>query len=276
VRKYETSTPTSSPPYQGGDLEGVSISPPALIGGDARLDSRRARQEEGVFRILVPLRNFAGNCQSGQTLIETVVAIFILASGLSAGLALAVFAFSSTSNNAERVVATSLAREGVEVVRRMRDSNWLRDNIAAADGNDCNTLPAGEPCYEDWLDQFYNINGSTGAGANRRAVFNPASPNQGKWAVDSSSSYRLYLQSGGGINHSSSGGATQTNYFRKLTIVNQNTGTADNESRILVRSTVWWWGRRCNNTLTNLTNPNQTRCKIIVEEYLTNWKNYEL
>src|SRR3989338_2611226 len=161
VRKYETSPPPSSPPYQGGDLEGVSISPPALIGGDARLDSRRARQEEGGFRILVPLRNFAGNCQSGQTLIETVVAIFILASGLSAGLALAVFAFSSTSNNAERVVATSLAREGVEVIRRMRDSNWLRDNLVPADNNTCDKyLAEDEPCFERWLDRFYNINGS--------------------------------------------------------------------------------------------------------------------
>ena len=63
--------------------------------------------------------------QAGQTLIETIVALFVMTTGLSSGLALATFAFGSSSDISEKITATGLAREGIEITRRMRDSNWL-------------------------------------------------------------------------------------------------------------------------------------------------------
>ena len=210
-----------------------------------------------------------GRGQSGQSLIETIVAIFILTTGLSAGLALAIYAFGGSSEIAERVTAAGLAREGTEAVRRMRDSNWLRDTLSS--GGSCGS---GQFCYRNWLRTPYDIRGSSGRGRSYRLEFNPSATAAAKWGIRTGSGgdfYRLYRQSTGAVTHSNVSGGQPTNFFRKVTIVDR---PSPSPPRILVRSTVWWYGKKCNNTLTDLTNPSETGCKIISEEYLTNWKNY--
>ncbi len=208
--------------------------------------------------------------ESGQTLIETIVAIFVLTVGLLGGLGLAVYAFGASSDIVERITATSLAREGIEVVRRMRDSNWLDDSLVDCGG--------GQPCYPDWLDEEYDIEADT-----YRVEFDPTATDDdpAKWELDeapgspSSTYYRLYLRPSSGFTHSNAGGAQLTNFFRKVVIIEQDTSAPYSAASplILVRSTVWWHGRACP-TITDLTSPSQTTCKIITEEYLTNWKNY--
>lgn len=62
---------------------------------------------------------------SGQTLIETVIAIFVILVGVAGAL---ILVFSSTRAGVtakNRIVAANLAREGIEVVRNIRDTNWL-------------------------------------------------------------------------------------------------------------------------------------------------------
>lgn len=204
------------------------------------------------------------DAQSGQSLIESIVAIFVLATGLSAGIALAIFVFSASSNIADRIVATSLAREGVEVVRGMRDTNWLQDTLVP-----CDDVGSGQQCYANWLDFRHNISGSEG-GRNYRVNFSPAG---NVWSIEQNSNYRLY-RVGDAYSHSTTG--DPTNFFRKVTIVYAETSGKYSPASplVLVRSTVWWYGRRCNNTITDLTNPDDTSCKLITEEYLTNWRNY--
>ena len=68
--------------------------------------------------------------QTGQTLIETVAAIFILVMGITAAVGLAVYAFGNSTNITKQIVAVGLAREGVEAVKNMRDTNWLKLNLA--------------------------------------------------------------------------------------------------------------------------------------------------
>lgn len=211
--------------------------------------------------------------ESGQTLIETIMALFVLTTGLSSGLALAVFAFGASTEITEKIAATGLAREGIEVVRRMRDSNWLAEK---EDGNleNCNDLGTGQVCYEDWLNSTYDIRGTSG-GRRYRLVFDPTATGN-KWSLpqsDNDSVYRLYQQSGGGLSHNS---GTPTNFFRKFYIFDQQTSSpySDQSPLTLVRVIVWWHGKRCNNNLTNYTDPSDTTCKIISEEYLTNWRNY--
>lgn len=96
---------------------------------------------------------------SGQTLIETLVAIFILISGVTAAVGLAIFAFGNSQNVVKQIVAVGLAREGIEAVKNMRDTNWLKDNLK----NDCynpKTSNNDGRCYKDWNDEVsqYNIN----------------------------------------------------------------------------------------------------------------------
>ncbi|KKU49502.1 MAG: S23 ribosomal protein [Parcubacteria group bacterium GW2011_GWA2_47_10] len=271
----------------------------------ARLDSSLDSVEP---RRTARQANRSSDRTSGQTLIETVVAIFVLAMGLTSGLALAVYAFAASSNTIERVTATALAREGVEIARRMRDSNWLQDDIINPDSGNCNTMHESEYCFDDWLDGQYDIYGqqsssdnchqsspsSCTAGMEFRMRFDPTSNVATKWNADRSPNdslscrYRIYLRSGGGLANKPasvscpppSGTWTATSYFRKVNIIHVNTSTQDNESQVLIRSMVWWYGKRCNNSTSNnslleFTDYNITPCKVVVEEYLTNWKNYE-
>lgn len=209
--------------------------------------------------------------QAGQSLIETVTAIFVLITGVAAGLTLAVYSFGSSSDVAEKISATGLAREGLEAVRRMRDSNWL----VAGGPVDCG---GGKLCYPGWLTAVYDISvpgGGAGSSRDFRLEFNPAS-SANKWVLTPASGgtdYRLYLQSGGGLSNLSS--SSPTNLFRKITITYQSVSSPYNSASPLlrVRALVWWHGKNCP-AITDLVNLNDTNCKVISEEYLTNWRNY--
>ncbi len=63
--------------------------------------------------------------QSGITLIEVLVASSILIVGIVAALILAMYSLRVAEVSKQELIATNLAREGVEVVRNIRDSNWL-------------------------------------------------------------------------------------------------------------------------------------------------------
>jgi type II secretory pathway pseudopilin PulG len=61
----------------------------------------------------------------GQSMLEAVVAIGIITTALSSALTLVSGSINAEKDSETRIVAGNLAREGVEVVRSMRDSNWL-------------------------------------------------------------------------------------------------------------------------------------------------------
>jgi type II secretory pathway pseudopilin PulG len=62
----------------------------------------------------------------GETLVEVLVALVILI--ISAVYVVRLFSVASINSELarERVIATNLAREGIEAVRVIRDTNWLR------------------------------------------------------------------------------------------------------------------------------------------------------
>jgi hypothetical protein len=211
----------------------------------------------------------------GQSLIETIVAIFVLTSGLASGLALAIFSFGSSTQITTRIIATDLAREGIEVIRRMRDSNWL-EGSKAGELVDCG---GGQPCLTDWLNEtdvgYHVITPSVGNGTTYRVNFDPISAGD-KWSLLPAGDYRLYLQPGGGFSHNGGAGTVTTNFFRKMAVITVTSAAPYNLTSsplILVRSTVWWWGKNCPQ-IADLVNPALTACKIIAEENLSNWRNY--
>lgn len=69
--------------------------------------------------------------ERGFTLVEVIVMMAVLTIGIVGTLAVANVAVQSGTRNEQRVVAANLAREGVELVRAIRDSNWA----AAAEGS---------------------------------------------------------------------------------------------------------------------------------------------
>ena len=66
----------------------------------------------------------------GIGLIEAIAAIGILITGIISVVALAQSNLAYSQGVEARMTATNLAREGVEVVRSIRDSNWLKGKTA--------------------------------------------------------------------------------------------------------------------------------------------------
>lgn len=64
--------------------------------------------------------------QAAFTLLEGIIAIGIISTGLIVGLALAYSNLVAAHANDNRILAAHLAREGLEAVHNVRDSNWLR------------------------------------------------------------------------------------------------------------------------------------------------------
>ncbi len=201
----------------------------------------------------MPKKIAPNNSQLGQTLIETLVAIFILITGLSAAISLAISTSRSTDNSSKKIVATGLAREGIEVVKNIRDSNWLNDNLSS-----CPSMGTGQQCYQNWQG---NGNRQIKNG-NFSIRYLPSS----KWVLNNGSNYQLlYDTDASGDTPYSTSSGVNTIYYRRIDI-SVSGYTAD------VTSTVWWVDRGCprTNTLTSVP----AKCKVALEMHLTNWKNY--
>lgn len=63
--------------------------------------------------------------QRGFTLLESLVAIAVFTVGVSTAVFVITQAISVGSRTRDRVIATHLAQEGIEVIRNVRDRNWL-------------------------------------------------------------------------------------------------------------------------------------------------------
>lgn len=63
--------------------------------------------------------------QKGFSLVEVIVAVFILEVGLLASMSLLTSTFGSFQLSQKQFVAANLAQEGIEKVRNKRDSNWV-------------------------------------------------------------------------------------------------------------------------------------------------------
>lgn len=61
----------------------------------------------------------------GQGLLEAVIALGIIITGIVAALTLAIGSLSGAGASESRIIAVNLAREGIEIVRNRRDSNWV-------------------------------------------------------------------------------------------------------------------------------------------------------
>jgi len=207
--------------------------------------------------------------ENGQTLIETIVAIGLLTTGIIGGLSLAIYAEGSSDVVLNQIVATNLAREGVEIVRNMRDTEWL-EGAHTGGPQSCPDIGTDQECYPGWYSAFSGLPGQ----ASYKLEFNPVTY---QWSVQQTGgpNFQLYRHSSGIYTHVSSGG-TLSNFSRVIWLdfdtsapfVNDTDGAA-----IEVQSIVWWSGKRCP-VITNVNLLNNTTCKVIVEDTLTNWRNY--
>ena len=65
--------------------------------------------------------------KDGFTLIEVVIALSVVVTGVVAGLTLTTYNLNTVVASDRRLIAANFAREGIEVVRQVRDSHWLNN-----------------------------------------------------------------------------------------------------------------------------------------------------
>jgi len=136
------------------------------------------------------LRNIIKN-NKGQGLVEMVIALAVIVTGVIGALSLAVSALSSSKESETRIIAANLAREGIEVARNIRDSNWLAG---------CPSKSQAGEAY-DWdnnMDKCYEWDTGLQKGT-AVAVFDPES---GSWSLnfkanDISDSLARFYRKGG-------------------------------------------------------------------------------
>lgn len=94
----------------------------------------------------------------GQSMMEAIIASGIIATAVSSALTLVQVSIGSEADSEAAIVAGNLAREGVEVVRSIRDSNWLAgdtwDQGLEGETNDHTAIPVFSPATRDWTLDF--------------------------------------------------------------------------------------------------------------------------
>lgn len=68
----------------------------------------------------------------GLTLLEVIIAIFLITVGTLGALALITRTISVTGISSQKAIAAYLAQEGIEIVRNIRDGNWLEQRTNPA------------------------------------------------------------------------------------------------------------------------------------------------
>ena len=105
-------------------------------------------------------------CEKGQGLLEAVIAIGIIVTGIVGTMNLTISNQTSSSDAQERLIAVNLAREGIEVARNIWDTNWLSCEIvdsvldcnnwddSLSSGSDTIAAPLFDPETNSWSIDF--------------------------------------------------------------------------------------------------------------------------
>ncbi|MCC7356056.1 MAG: prepilin-type N-terminal cleavage/methylation domain-containing protein [Candidatus Doudnabacteria bacterium] len=233
--------------------------------------------------------------QQGQTLIETMVAIFIMVMGIVSALGLALYSLNASTGITKQIVAVGLAREGLEVVKNMRDTNWLKDPVSTT-CYDFVTREKSADCYLGWLNASKGFDfGLTKPGDVKSYALNFDATADLPWNLiekgsgEDSTTLSATLFSldydadalNGFYQPSSSLVAPTSEYFRKVTLEYYSTTFPYDEidgeyPLIIVTSQVWWNDRRCpvRAKAPNRNDSGDVRCLVTLQTYLTNWKTF--
>ncbi|MBU1039450.1 hypothetical protein KKC17_04495 [Patescibacteria group bacterium] len=107
------------------------------------------------------LFNYCNNKKNiaGQGLLEVTMAIGIILFGLLGIMSLTTASFGAAAEAEDRLLATNLAREGIEAVRSLRDDSWLQGSSNSwygqlASAGDLTVIPVLDPVTFEWSFDF--------------------------------------------------------------------------------------------------------------------------
>jgi Tfp pilus assembly protein PilV len=90
---------------------------------------------------------------------ELIVAIGVILVGVIGAITIAILTITIARESKQRVVAANLAREGIELVRMVRDSNWLAgaafaDGLSESTSQDYSFVWEWDPIAGTWTANF--------------------------------------------------------------------------------------------------------------------------
>jgi hypothetical protein len=226
------------------------------------------------------------NLESGQTLIETIIAIFMLVVAMLGTLAAMQYFLQAADITTKQVVASGLAAEGVEIIKNTRDNNWLEETIVP----NCTELQAvagpAQPCYDKWLKGNDGGQEKLQVGFDYMPYYDVANE---VWVLDRtggggdySLKYAYSFSDGAYVYQNSNASCAGMNckeslYSRKVTLTDASISSMPASMTakhpiVKITSVVWWKGKNCPAT----DNPFTLRasCRVMLVDYITNWKNY--
>jgi Tfp pilus assembly protein PilV len=177
---------------------------------------------------------------TGFTLIELVIGMTILVIGVVSIFSLAVFSIHLNQENMTKVQAIELAREGLEMVRNIRDSNW-KNNYPFTGGAD------------KWgasFDTPQTVIISPSFAPDAQGTVWPWKVSPVLVSETTKETYRLKTVLKGGVplfTHEDLPGAVNSPFYRYISVTPQDDHTLE------VTATVLWSGKRIDLT-TLLTN----------------------
>lgn len=104
----------------------------------------------------------------GQSMLEAVIAMGIIVTAASSALTLTESSIRAEKDSEASITAGNLAREGIEAVRAIRDSNWLAGrqfDSGLAAGADYSGIAAFDPATGGWSVDFGAVGSVSDAAA---------------------------------------------------------------------------------------------------------------
>ena len=198
----------------------------------------------------------------GFTIIELVISIFVLSIAIIGIFSAFSVVTILTSNSVDGFTGTYLAQEGMEIVRNIRDTNWLNMDTYCA-SYDCSA-------YNDfsWVDGL-NLAACSATGC--EADYTTGTSVSGAWTMSPWASRPLLKNTNGFYNYTS---GANTKFKRKI-IITKVTDVDNKDDHIIKVIVKVSWDEKA--TILNFgvfaDTCGSSNC-ITAEETLYNWYNY--
>lgn len=155
--------------------------------------------------------------KNGFTLMEVMLSVSILSMGIVASFALISSSMARFSTSANKIIAINLAQDGLERVRNVRDTNWLKGKTDASDWDEKIEGQGAQQFIQfscvDWADIDYVPPGQANGVTEQDRIDNCDTRCQ------------IYIDNVGGskcFSDKDNGGALYSNFYRLIHIIRIN------------------------------------------------------
>lgn len=173
-----------------------------------------------------------------ETLAEVLIALSVISMGAAGTSTLVTMSIKANGQSEERIVAYNLAREGVEAIRNVRDTNWLRfpgnrtecwDTLDAESPSECETsTKLGDKEY--WVSLELDTTNSLLKWIVTEEDNNPATDDDLLY-INRINNHMIYTHKGSD---------EPSIYHRTVTITKDTSGVTES---MKINSKVWWTSR---------------------------------